>query len=75
MSYELFSYEKQDFAEIHIFVNNEDFEVIDCPIVHASKDLSAVNGRIQYWKSLGFKNVRYQFVRVVTKLVVKEVEA
>lgn len=70
----LFSFEKKDFAEFHIFVNGEDFEVIDVPIVHATKDLIPVEERVKYWKSLGFDNVSYEFVRVVEKMVEKEVE-
>lgn len=74
MSDELFDFEKKDFAECHIFVNGEDFEVIDIPIVHASKDFTPVEQRVKYWKSLGFDNVSYEFVRVVEKLIAKEVE-
>lgn len=70
----LFDFEKKKFAEVHIFVNGEDFEVIDCPIVKAVPNFKAVHERILYWKKIGFTDVCYQFVRVVEKLVVKEVK-
>lgn len=71
---ELFDYEKQDFAEIHIFVNNVDFEVIDIPIINACPDWDKVNYRMSYWKKMGYKEVHYELHRVITRLIAKEVK-
>lgn len=74
MSNELFDFDKKSFAEIHIFVADVDFEVIDVPIEHAYPRYELVEARVLYWKKMGFDDVHYEFVRVIEKLVVKEVK-